>query len=70
MRIALFKPDIPQNTGTSAVFARASNVEAAHYRTGGFSGHPDRHFRRAGMDYLDSGDDYPPRFMVKIQAMA
>jgi tRNA (cytidine/uridine-2'-O-)-methyltransferase len=53
LRIALYMPDIPQNTGTvlrlCACFAlQAHIIEPAGFPTS------DRAFRRAGMDYLDA----------------
>ena len=52
MQIALFQPDIPQNTGTilrlcACVEAVAHIIEPAGFPVS------DRNFRRAGMDYLD-----------------
>ena len=52
MRIALYEPDIPQNTGTilrlcACLGAEAHIVEPACFPV------TDRAFRRAGMDYLD-----------------
>jgi len=52
MRIALYQPDIPQNTGTLLRFCACLNVEAHIIEPAGFPT-SDRHFRRAGMDYLD-----------------
>src|SRR4051812_15398926 len=52
MRIALFQPDIPQNTGTILRLCACLNVEAHIIEPAGFPA-SDRHFRRAGMDYLD-----------------
>ncbi|MDQ8730722.1 tRNA (cytidine(34)-2'-O)-methyltransferase [Bradyrhizobium sp. LHD-71] len=52
MRIALFQPDIPQNTGTILRLCACLNVEAHIIEPAGFP-ISDRHFRRAGMDYLD-----------------
>jgi tRNA (cytidine/uridine-2'-O-)-methyltransferase len=52
MRIALFQPDIPQNTGTILRFCACLNIEAHIIEPAGFPV-SDRHFRRAGMDYLD-----------------
>src|SRR3978361_744148 len=52
MQIALFQPDIPQNTGTILRLCACLNVGAHIIEPAGFpvSG---RHCRRAGMDYLD-----------------
>ncbi|MBS0531992.1 MAG: tRNA (cytidine(34)-2'-O)-methyltransferase [Proteobacteria bacterium] len=52
MRIALFQPDIPQNTGTILRLCACLDVEAHIIEPAGFPV-SDRHFRRAGMDYLD-----------------
>jgi tRNA (cytidine/uridine-2'-O-)-methyltransferase len=52
MRIALFEPDIPQNTGTILRLAACLGVEAHIIEPAGFPT-SDRAFRRAGMDYLE-----------------
>jgi tRNA (cytidine/uridine-2'-O-)-methyltransferase len=52
MRIALFEPDIPQNTGTMLRLAACLGLEAHLIEPAGFPV-GDRAFRRAGMDYLD-----------------
>ena len=52
MRIALYEPDIPQNTGTILRLAACLGVEAHIIEPAGFPS-SDRAFRRAGMDYLD-----------------
>ncbi len=52
MRIALFEPDIPQNTGTTLRLAACLGVEVHLIEPAGFPA-SDRAFRRAGMDYLD-----------------
>src|SRR3974377_1721274 len=52
MRIALFQPDIPQNTGTILRLAPCLGAEAHIIEPAGFPT-SDRSFRRAGMDYLD-----------------
>jgi tRNA (cytidine/uridine-2'-O-)-methyltransferase len=52
MRIALYQPDIPQNTGTILRLAACLGVEAHIVEPAGFPT-SDRAFRRAGMDYLD-----------------
>src|SRR5262249_22648236 len=52
MRIALFEPDIPQNTGTVLRLAACLGIEAHIIEPAGFRP-SDRAFRRAGMDYLD-----------------
>jgi tRNA (cytidine/uridine-2'-O-)-methyltransferase len=53
MRIALYEPDIPQNTGTILRLAACLGVEAHIIEPAGFPT-TDRAFRRAGMDYLDA----------------
>ena len=52
MRIALYEPDIPQNTGTILRLCACLGVEAHIIEPAGFPV-SDRAFRRAGMDYLD-----------------
>lgn len=52
MQIALFQPDIPQNTGTILRLCACLEVSAHIIEPAGFPV-SDRHFRRAGMDYLD-----------------
>ena len=52
MRIALYEPDIPQNTGTVLRLAACLGLEAHMIEPAGFPT-SDRAFRRAGMDYLD-----------------
>jgi tRNA (cytidine/uridine-2'-O-)-methyltransferase len=51
MRIALYQPDIPQNTGTILRLAACLGLEAHLIEPAGFPT-SDRAFRRAGMDYL------------------
>lgn len=52
MQIALFQPDIPQNTGTILRLCACLAVAAHIIEPAGFPV-TDRAFRRAGMDYLD-----------------
>ena len=52
MRIALYEPDIPQNTGTILRLCACLGMEAHIIEPAGFPV-TDRAFRRAGMDYLD-----------------
>ncbi len=52
MRIALYEPDIPQNTGTILRLCACFGIEAHIVEPAGFDA-SDRAFRRAGMDYLD-----------------
>ncbi len=53
MRIALYQPDIPQNTGTILRLCACFGIEAHIIEPAGFPA-SDRAFRRAGMDYLDA----------------
>lgn len=52
MQIALFQPDIPQNTGAILRLCACMDVAAHIIEPAGFAV-SDKHFRRAGMDYLD-----------------
>lgn len=52
MHIALYEPDIPQNTGTILRLCACLGLEAHIIEPAGFPV-TDRAFRRAGMDYLD-----------------
>jgi tRNA (cytidine/uridine-2'-O-)-methyltransferase len=53
LRIALYEPDIPQNTGTVLRLCACLGIEAHLIGPAGFPV-SDRAFRRAGMDYLDA----------------
>jgi tRNA (cytidine/uridine-2'-O-)-methyltransferase len=53
MRIALYEPDIPQNTGTILRLCACLGIAADIIEPAGFPT-SDRAFRRAGMDYLDA----------------
>ena len=55
MRIALYEPDIPQNTGTILRLAACLGVPVDVIEPCGFL-LDDRRLRRAGMDYLDAVD--------------
>ena len=52
MQIALFQPDIPQNTGTILRLCACLGLDAHIIEPAGFPV-SDRLFRRAGMDYLN-----------------
>jgi tRNA (cytidine/uridine-2'-O-)-methyltransferase len=52
MRIAVYEPDIPQNTATILRLCACLGLEAHLIEPAGFP-LTDRAFRRAGMDYLD-----------------
>src|ERR1700731_3726860 len=51
LTVALYQPDIPQNTGTILRTCACLGLAAAIIEPAGFLA-SDRHFRRAGMDYL------------------
>ncbi|MDQ4137059.1 MAG: tRNA (cytidine(34)-2'-O)-methyltransferase, partial [Pseudomonadota bacterium] len=51
-RLALYQPDIPQNTGTILRLAACLGVAVDIVEPAGFDV-SDRNFRRAGLDYLD-----------------
>jgi tRNA (cytidine/uridine-2'-O-)-methyltransferase len=55
MRLALYQPDIPQNTGTMLRMAACLDVPIDIIEPAGFDV-SDRNFRRAGLDYLDHTD--------------
>ncbi len=52
MILALFQPDIPQNTGTLLRLGACLGIEVHIVGPAGFDS-SDRGFRRAGLDYLD-----------------
>ena len=52
IELALYQPDIPQNTGTILRLCACMDVAAHIIEPAGFA-ISDRHFRRSGMDYLD-----------------
>lgn len=49
--VALYQPDIPQNTGTILRTCACLGLKAAIIEPAGFLA-SDKHFRRSGMDYL------------------
>lgn len=55
MRLALYQPDIPQNTGTLLRLAACLGVPVDLIGPAGFDA-SDRSLRRAGLDYLDHVD--------------
>jgi tRNA (cytidine/uridine-2'-O-)-methyltransferase len=55
MRLALFQPDIPQNTGTILRLAACLGVPVDVIGPTGFD-MTDKSLRRAGLDYLDHVD--------------
>lgn len=52
VRLALYQPDIPQNTGTMLRLAACLNVPVEIVEPAGFDV-SDRNLRRSGLDYLD-----------------
>jgi tRNA (cytidine/uridine-2'-O-)-methyltransferase len=52
VRLALYQPDIPQNTGTILRMAACLGVPVEIIEPAGFDV-SDRNFRRSGLDYLD-----------------
>lgn len=55
MQLALYQPDIPQNTGTILRLAACMAVPVHIIEPAGFDA-SDRSLRRAGLDYLDHAD--------------
>jgi tRNA (cytidine/uridine-2'-O-)-methyltransferase len=55
MRLALYQPDIPQNTGTILRTAACLGVAVDLIEPAGFNA-SDKALRRAGLDYLDRLD--------------
>jgi tRNA (cytidine/uridine-2'-O-)-methyltransferase len=55
MRLALYQPDIPQNTGTILRTAACLGIPVDLIEPAGFNA-SDKALRRAGMDYLDRLD--------------
>jgi tRNA (cytidine/uridine-2'-O-)-methyltransferase len=55
MRVALYQPEIPQNTGTIMRLCACMGVGADIIEPCGFI-FSDRRMRRAGMDYIDQLD--------------
>ena len=55
LRLALYQPDIAQNAGTLLRTCACLGVGADLIEPAGFPT-SDRHFRRAGLDYLDAVD--------------
>ncbi|MGY2053109.1 tRNA (cytidine(34)-2'-O)-methyltransferase [Methylobacterium sp. JK268] len=52
LRLALYQPDIPQNTGTMLRLCACLGAGVEIIEPAGFDV-SDRHLRRAGLDYLD-----------------
>ena len=51
-RLALYQPDIPQNTGTLLRLAACLDVAVDLIEPAGFDA-SDRHFKRSGLDYVE-----------------
>lgn len=68
MRVALFEPEIPQNTGNIARTCAATNTPLFLIKPLGFS-LTSRHMKRAGLDYWEQLDltliDDAPSFLEK-----
>ena len=65
MQLALYEPDIPQNTGTILRLCACLGLKAHIIEPAGFPV-SDRAFRRAGMDYLDQVALDPPRLIRRL----
>ena len=52
LRLALYQPDIPQNTGTMLRMAACLGIAVEIIEPAGFDV-SDRNLRRSGLDYLD-----------------
>lgn len=52
MYLALYQPEIPQNTGTLMRFSACMGIKLAIIHPCGFIW-DDRHLKRAGLDYID-----------------
>ncbi|MCX7354827.1 MAG: tRNA (cytidine(34)-2'-O)-methyltransferase [Alphaproteobacteria bacterium] len=63
MRLVLYQPDIPQNAGTLLRLAACMDVGVDIVEPCGFL-FSDRHFRRAGLDYL------PEAALIRHQSWA
>lgn len=64
MRLALFQPDIPQNTGTLLRLGACLDVPLDIIEPCGFIFN-EKAMRRAGMDYLEQKDKH--RYSDQIQ---
>lgn len=80
MRLALYQPDIPQNTGTMLRLAACMGLSVDIIEPCGFV-LDDKRLRRAGMDYLEGVDltrhdswarflEQPPRRIVLLTTRA
>jgi tRNA (cytidine/uridine-2'-O-)-methyltransferase len=69
MRLALYEPDIPQNTGAILRLCACLGVAADLIEPFGFIW-ADRHLKRAGMDYLDQVDLTRHRSWTAFQAVS
>ena len=67
LRIALYQPDIPQNTGTVLRLCACLGIAADIIEPAGFPT-SDRAFRRAGMDYLDAATIVRHRSWLEFDA--
>ena len=69
MRLALYQPDIPQNTGTMLRMAACLGVAVDIVEPAGFDV-SDRNFRRAGLDYLDRARHHAPPFLARLRGVS
>ncbi|HEX4193447.1 MAG TPA: tRNA (cytidine(34)-2'-O)-methyltransferase [Stellaceae bacterium] len=69
MRLALYEPDIPQNTGAILRLCACLGIGADLIEPFGFVW-ADRHLKRAGMDYLDHVDLIRHRSWNAFQSVA
>jgi tRNA (cytidine/uridine-2'-O-)-methyltransferase len=67
MRLALYQPDIPQNTGAILRLAACFGLPVDLIEPCGFA-LDDRRMRRAGMDYLEHVDLHRHRSWDAYQA--
>ena len=67
MRLALYQPDIPQNTGAILRLAACFGLPVDVIEPCGFA-FDDRRMRRTGMDYLDHVDLHRHRSWAAYQA--
>jgi tRNA (cytidine/uridine-2'-O-)-methyltransferase len=69
LTVALYPPDIPQNTGTILRMCACLGLAAAIIEPAGFLT-SDKHFRRAGTDYLAHVEIAPVSQMCRLRGLA
>ena len=67
--LALFEPDIAQNTGAMMRTCACLGVDAAIIEPAGFRINDSR-FRRAAMDYINALCNREPRFVGELRGLA